>query len=57
MWKPYMVEDRNLVTGQNPDSAAVLAKRMLEILAEPASSRRPGRRGSAAVSSRTNLST
>jgi putative intracellular protease/amidase len=32
IWKPYMVEDRNLVTGQNPDSAAVLAKRMLEIL-------------------------
>ena len=24
IWKPYMVEDRNLVTGQNPDSAAVL---------------------------------
>jgi len=31
-WKPYMVEDRNLVTGQNPASAAVLARRMLEIL-------------------------
>jgi putative intracellular protease/amidase len=28
-----MVEDRNLVTGQNPHSAAILAKRMLEILA------------------------
>src|ERR1700734_3335282 len=23
-WQPYMVEDRNLVTGQNPQSAAVL---------------------------------
>ena len=32
MWKPYMVEDRNLVTGQNPASAAVLGNRMLEIL-------------------------
>ena len=31
-WMPYMVEDRNLVTGQNPASAAVLARRMLEIL-------------------------
>ncbi|MGH7269134.1 MAG: type 1 glutamine amidotransferase domain-containing protein [Polyangiaceae bacterium] len=31
-WKPYMVEDRNLVTGQNPSSAAVLAKRLLEVL-------------------------
>jgi putative intracellular protease/amidase len=34
IWEPYMVEDRNLVTGQNPGSAAVLGKRMLEILAE-----------------------
>jgi putative intracellular protease/amidase len=34
IWKPYMVEDRNLVTGQNPASAAVLAKRLLEVLAE-----------------------
>jgi putative intracellular protease/amidase len=33
IWEPYMVEDRNLVTGQNPHSAAVLGKRMLEILA------------------------
>src|SRR4051794_1831722 len=33
-WKPYMVEDRNLVTGQNPHSAAVLGKRLLEVLAE-----------------------
>jgi putative intracellular protease/amidase len=33
IWKPYMVEDRNLVTGQNPASAAVLAKRLLEVLA------------------------
>jgi putative intracellular protease/amidase len=43
MWKPYMVEDRNLVTGQNPGSAAVLGKRLLEVLAERAS-RRSGRR-------------
>ncbi|MFH9968966.1 type 1 glutamine amidotransferase domain-containing protein [Streptomyces mirabilis] len=32
IWEPYMVEDRNLVTGQNPSSAAVLADRLLEIL-------------------------
>src|SRR3954454_15979719 len=32
IWKPYMVEDRNLVTGQNPASAAVLARRLLEVL-------------------------
>jgi putative intracellular protease/amidase len=32
MWEPYMVEDRNLVTGQNPASAAILGNRMLEIL-------------------------
>jgi len=38
-WKPYMVEDRNLVTGQNPQSAAVLARRMLEVLQERAPSR------------------
>ena len=34
IWEPYMVEDCNLVTGQNPASAAVLGNRMLEILAE-----------------------
>jgi len=38
IWEPYMVEDRNLVTGQNPHSAAVVANRMLEILAERATS-------------------
>ncbi|MFJ8010381.1 type 1 glutamine amidotransferase domain-containing protein [Streptomyces fagopyri] len=32
IWEPYMVEDRNLVTGQNPASAAILADRLLEIL-------------------------
>jgi putative intracellular protease/amidase len=32
IWKPYMVEDRNLVTGQNPASAAILAKRLLDVL-------------------------
>lgn len=46
IWKPYMVEDRNLVTGQNPGSAAVLAKRMLEVLRE-STSERPGRRAGA----------
>jgi putative intracellular protease/amidase len=32
IWEPYMVEDRNLITGQNPHSAAVLGARLLEIL-------------------------
>ncbi|MFL6125742.1 type 1 glutamine amidotransferase domain-containing protein [Actinophytocola sp.] len=32
IWKPYMVEDRNLITGQNPHSAAILADRLLQIL-------------------------
>lgn len=32
MWKPFMVQDRNLVTGQNPASAPVLGKRLLEVL-------------------------
>jgi putative intracellular protease/amidase len=30
MWKSYTVTDRNLYTGQNPASAAPLAKMMLE---------------------------
>lgn len=42
-WKPYMVEDRNLVTGQNPASAAILAKRLLEILEEQITPRPPAR--------------
>lgn len=33
IWEPYTVEDRNLLTGQNPHSAAVLAERLLKILA------------------------
>ncbi|MEW2490306.1 type 1 glutamine amidotransferase domain-containing protein [Streptomyces sp. NPDC048411] len=32
-WEPFMVEDRNLITGQNPHSAGVLGKRLLEVLA------------------------
>ncbi|MFF4623205.1 type 1 glutamine amidotransferase domain-containing protein [Nonomuraea jabiensis] len=32
MWKPYTVVDRNLFTGQNPASAAVLADRLLKVL-------------------------
>jgi putative intracellular protease/amidase len=28
MREPYMVEDRNLITGQNPNSAIVLAERL-----------------------------
>jgi putative intracellular protease/amidase len=31
-WKPYTVVDRNLFTGQNPASAAVLAERLLKAL-------------------------
>lgn len=42
MWKPYMVEDRNLVTGQNPASAALLANRLLEVLASGGQSARTG---------------
>jgi putative intracellular protease/amidase len=33
IWKPYVVEDRNLITGQNPHSAEVLAERLLKALA------------------------
>ena len=32
IWEPYMVEDRNLITGQNPHSSRVLAERLLKIL-------------------------
>ncbi|MEU3795173.1 hypothetical protein AB0F07_36170 [Streptomyces fructofermentans] len=32
MREPYMVEDRNLITGQHPHSAAALADRLLTIL-------------------------
>ncbi|MFD5496772.1 type 1 glutamine amidotransferase domain-containing protein [Streptomyces sp. NPDC127091] len=32
VWKPYVVEDRNLITGQNPHSAEVLAERLLKTL-------------------------
>ncbi|WP_406424392.1 type 1 glutamine amidotransferase domain-containing protein [Streptomyces sp. NBC_01589] len=32
MWKPYTVVDRNLFTGQNPASAAMLAERLLKVL-------------------------
>ncbi len=51
IWKPYLVEDRNLVTGQNPSSAAVLAKRLLEVLGEErlvGPGRRPERAGAPA---------
>ncbi|HTU75629.1 MAG TPA: type 1 glutamine amidotransferase domain-containing protein [Trebonia sp.] len=32
IWEPYMVEDRNLITGQNPHSSSVLAEKLLKIL-------------------------
>ena len=50
IWKPYTVEDRNLVTGQNPASAAVLARRLLEVLGERASRKQGRGAGSAARS-------
>lgn len=31
-WKPYVVEDGLLITGQNPDSTALLAEKVLEKL-------------------------
>ncbi|HEX8008379.1 MAG TPA: type 1 glutamine amidotransferase domain-containing protein [Trebonia sp.] len=34
-WEPYTLEDRNLFTGQNPHSAAVLAERLLQVLGVP----------------------
>jgi putative intracellular protease/amidase len=33
LWEPYIVEDRNLLTGQNPQSATIVAERLLKILA------------------------
>jgi putative intracellular protease/amidase len=32
IWDPYMVEDRNLITGQNPHSALILAERLMKVL-------------------------
>jgi putative intracellular protease/amidase len=32
IWEPYMVEDRNLITGQNPHSASVVAEKLLKFL-------------------------
>lgn len=32
MWKPYIVRDRNLFTGQNPASAGPLAEEVLKVL-------------------------
>ncbi|MFC4588650.1 type 1 glutamine amidotransferase domain-containing protein [Sphaerisporangium corydalis] len=32
MWQPYTVVDRNLFTGQNPASAAVLAEQLLKVI-------------------------
>jgi len=45
IWKPYMVEDRNLVTGQNPASATTLARRLLEVLAGERPSQTKPQRG------------
>ncbi len=53
IWKPFMVEDRNLVTGQNPHSAAILGKRLLEVLAETASTKKAG--GASAGRPRPNI--
>jgi len=35
-WEPYMVEDRNLITGQNPQSSALLGDRLVQILGSAA---------------------
>jgi putative intracellular protease/amidase len=32
IWEPYMVEDRNFITGQNPQSAVAVAERLLKAL-------------------------
>jgi putative intracellular protease/amidase len=32
IWQPFTVVDRDLYTGQNPTSAAPLAKELLEVL-------------------------
>jgi putative intracellular protease/amidase len=32
MWEPFMLEDHNLLTGQNPHSAAILGERLLKLL-------------------------
>lgn len=32
MWEPYTVEDRNLITGQNPHSSSVVAEKLLKVL-------------------------
>ena len=50
-WEPYMVEDRNLITGQNPASAAMLAEKLMKILGSgarvPGQSQRKSARASA----------
>jgi putative intracellular protease/amidase len=33
IWEPYTLQDRNLLTGQNPASAEVLAEKLLKVLA------------------------
>jgi putative intracellular protease/amidase len=43
-WKPYLVHDRNLITGQNPQSAAVVAEQLLKILGVPAHQAADGHR-------------
>ena len=34
LWQPYMVRDRDLITGQNPASSALIADDLLAALAE-----------------------
>ena len=31
-WQPYAVRDRNLITGQNPQSSELVARQMLDAL-------------------------
>jgi putative intracellular protease/amidase len=55
MWEPYTVEDRNLLTGQNPASSSVLAEKLLKIFASGA--RVPDQSQRQAAPARSSLST
>jgi putative intracellular protease/amidase len=53
-WGPYVVEDRNLITGQNPASAAVLAEKLIKILGSGA--RVPGQSQRETAAAHSSLS-
>jgi putative intracellular protease/amidase len=54
IWEPYMVEDRNLITGQNPASSAILADKLMKILGSGA--RVPGQSGRKTTRAHASLS-